>query len=61
MPNEPTYILSIKPAPGFAGPLLVSDDQALIRMVIEAISTTYNPPTRAALRLDVSKKGGRIR
>ena len=43
VPNEPTFILSIKPAPGCDGPLLVSDDQHLVRMVVDAIRRTYAP------------------
>lgn len=44
MPKEPVYIVSVKPAPGSDGPLLVSDDQELVRLVIERIRRTYTPP-----------------
>ena len=57
MHDTPTYILAIKPAPGCSGPLLVSDDQDLIQMVIEAIGRTYAPPIRRSLRIERSGEG----
>lgn len=41
MSAKPNYIVSIKPAPDHNGPLLVSNDQELVRIVIEHIRRTY--------------------
>jgi flagella basal body P-ring formation protein FlgA len=51
MPDTTAYIVSVRPAPGHEGPTLVSDDPALVRIVMDAIRRRYVPDPRRVIDL----------